>query len=133
MVSQRKKSGAHVRLPQSINRVKTTRLLYSKPRSLFITAVIINQAQLFAMTKSSSILSLSNVSKHYKNGFTALKHIDLTIHRGEIFALLGPNGAGKTTLINSICGLVNLSGGQITIDGFDHQSQYKQARALVGL
>ena len=85
------------------------------------------------MTKSSSILSLSNVSKHYKNGFTALKHIDLTIHRGEIFALLGPNGAGKTTLINSICGLVNLSGGQITIDGFDHQSQYKQARALVGL
>ena len=45
--------------------------------------------------------------KTYATGFEALKHVDLEIRRGEIFALLGPNGAGKTTLISIVCGIVN--------------------------
>ena len=53
------------------------------------------------------IVSLADVGKTYAGGFVALKHIDLEIRRGEIFALLGPNGAGKTTLIGIICGIVN--------------------------
>ena len=40
------------------------------------------------------VISVSNLSKTYASGFQALKHIDLEIRRGEIFALLGPNGAG---------------------------------------
>jgi ABC-2 type transport system ATP-binding protein len=43
------------------------------------------------------ILAVSNLSKTYASGLHALKNIQLTIRRGEIFALLGPNGAGKTT------------------------------------
>jgi ABC-2 type transport system ATP-binding protein len=53
--------------------------------------------------------------------------------RGEIFALLGPNGAGKTTLINIICGIVNMSAGRITADGFDIVKDYREARARIGL
>ena len=45
-------------------------------------------------------VAVSGLSKTYAGGLTALRNIDLTINRGEIFALLGPNGAGKTTLIN---------------------------------
>ena len=52
---------------------------------------------------------------------------------GEIFALLGPNGAGKTTLISIICGIVNASQGSVTVDGHDIVSDYRAARALIGL
>ena len=81
----------------------------------------------------SPILSVTNLSKTYASGFTALKDVNLEIRKGEIFALLGPNGAGKTTLISIICGIVNPSGGNVTVAGFDIQRDYRQARALIGL
>ena len=74
------------------------------------------------------ILAVRGVSKTYEGGFQALKSIDLQIARGEIFALLGPNGAGKTTLISIICGIVNLSAGEITVDGHDIGRNYRAAR-----
>jgi len=79
------------------------------------------------------IIQVENLSKVYAKGFQALKQIDLTIRRGEIFALLGPNGAGKTTLISIICGLVNASSGSIKVDGYDTVSHYRQARERIGL
>jgi ABC-2 type transport system ATP-binding protein len=79
------------------------------------------------------IISISDVSKTYASGFTALKHIDLGIERGEIFALLGPNGAGKTTLIGIVCGIVTASSGTITVDGHDIVTDYRAARSLIGL
>jgi ABC-2 type transport system ATP-binding protein len=79
------------------------------------------------------IISISGVSKTYDSGHQALKKIDLDIRRGEIFALLGPNGAGKTTLIGIVCGLVRLSTGTVTVDGHDIASDYRAARAKIGL
>jgi len=79
------------------------------------------------------IISVSHLSKRYATGFQALKNVSLTIDPGEIFALLGPNGAGKTTLINVICGIVNPSSGQVTVDGHDSVHAYRKARAKIGL
>jgi ABC-2 type transport system ATP-binding protein len=79
------------------------------------------------------IISISGVSKTYASGFQALKNVDLDIRRGEIFALLGPNGAGKTTLIGIVCGIVTASGGAVTVDGHDIVTDYRAARALIGL
>jgi len=79
------------------------------------------------------MINISNVSKTYATGFSALTNINLEVRQGEIFALLGPNGAGKTTLISLICGIVTPSAGTVTIDGFDHIKQYREARARVGL
>jgi ABC-2 type transport system ATP-binding protein len=79
------------------------------------------------------IVSVSNLSKTYASGLQALKHVDLEIRRGEIFALLGPNGAGKTTLISAICGIVTASEGRIRVDGHDIGADYRAARALIGL
>ena len=79
------------------------------------------------------IITIERLSKTYAGGFQALKSVDLTIERGEIFALLGPNGAGKTTLIGIVCGLVRLTGGRVTADGHDIQKDYRAARAKIGL
>ncbi len=64
---------------------------------------------------------------------TALSPVDLDIERGEILALLGPNGAGKTTLISIVCGIVNASGGTVTVDGHDNVRDFRKARSLIGL
>lgn len=79
------------------------------------------------------IISVSNLSKTYGSGFKALKGINLDIAKGEIFGLLGPNGAGKTTLISIICGIVNPSQGKVLIDGHDILTDYRAARAMIGL
>jgi len=81
----------------------------------------------------SHAIEVSNLSKAYADGFQALKSVDLTIREGEIFALLGPNGAGKTTLINAICGIVMPTTGRVTVSGYDNNTQFREARALVGL
>jgi ABC-2 type transport system ATP-binding protein len=80
-----------------------------------------------------AILSINQLTKTYASGLQALKPIDLTIHRGEIFALLGPNGAGKTTLISIVCGIVNPSSGTVTVDGHDILTDYRAARSKIGL
>jgi ABC-2 type transport system ATP-binding protein len=79
------------------------------------------------------IISVKNLSKIYASGLQALKHVDLEIRRGEIFALLGPNGAGKTTLIGIICGIVNATGGTVVADGHDIVADYREARKAIGL
>jgi len=79
------------------------------------------------------IISVENLSKTYATGFEALKGIDLSIRRGEIFALLGPNGAGKTTLISIICGIVTASGGSVKVDGMDIGAKYRKVRSMIGL
>lgn len=79
------------------------------------------------------IISVQGLNKTYASGFEALKNLDLDINTGEIFALLGPNGAGKTTLISIICGIANPTRGTVTADGHDILTDFRQARAKIGL
>src|ERR1700683_3767939 len=78
-------------------------------------------------------ISISHLSKTYASGFQALKDVNLDIRRGEIFALLGPNGAGKTTLINTGCVIVKPSAGSVKVDGHDIITDFRAARAEIGL
>jgi len=80
-----------------------------------------------------SIVSISNLSKTYDNGYKALEGVTLDIAAGEILALLGPNGAGKTTLISIICGIVNATGGTVLVGGHNIVTEYRLTRSLVGL
>ncbi len=79
------------------------------------------------------ILSISGLTKVYAGGTKALDGVDLEIRKGEIFALLGPNGAGKTTLIGAVCGLVRPTSGTITAFGHDLATDWRSARARIGL
>ena len=85
------------------------------------------------MALMQPIIQISNLSKNYASGLSALKNINLEIKQGEIFALLGPNGAGKTTLISTICGIVTKSSGQVLVGGHDIVRDYRATRAMIGL
>src|SRR5690606_18300541 len=79
------------------------------------------------------VITIEGLTKTYKSGLQALKPVDLTIRRGQIFALLGPNGAGKTTLISIVCGIVTPSSGRVVADGHDIEADYRAARMKIGL
>ena len=94
---------------------------------------MIDKAYMFISIMSENQISINNLSKIYKNGFNALKSVNLNIKKGEIFAMLGPNGAGKTTLISIICGIVKPSSGKVTVDNFDIIDDYRETRSRIGL
>jgi ABC-2 type transport system ATP-binding protein len=79
-------------------------------------------------------LVLKQLTKTYKNGFQALKGIDLTVAEGDFYALLGPNGAGKSTTISIISSLTRKTSGHVEIFGHNldtHPSQAKQCLGVV--
>lgn len=78
-------------------------------------------------------LSIKNLKKVYKNGFEALKGIDLEVERGDFFALLGPNGAGKSTAIGIISSLINKSAGTVKVFGHDLDTDPEGVKSCIGL
>ena len=63
----------------------------------------------------------------------ALRGIDLTVWRGEMFALLGPNGAGKTTLFSILATLTKPSEGEARVLGHDTVRERSLVRRNVGI
>jgi ABC-2 type transport system ATP-binding protein len=63
----------------------------------------------------------------------AVKGIDFSVSRGEIFGFLGPNGAGKTTTISMLSGLLRPDSGTITVDGMDMNSSGREIRRIMGI
>ena len=63
----------------------------------------------------------------------ALKGVNLTIPRGQIFGLLGPNGAGKSTFINILAGMVMKSSGTAKIWDMDIDEHPRSSRAAIGV
>ncbi|MGO9083139.1 MAG: ABC transporter ATP-binding protein [Streptosporangiaceae bacterium] len=63
----------------------------------------------------------------------AVRGIDLTVERGQIFALLGPNGAGKTTTVEVLEGYRSRDGGTVKVLGKDPARQRKQLKSQIGI
>lgn len=85
------------------------------------------------MTNTTPALQITNLSKVYGNGFTALKNVNLTVPQGEFFALLGPNGAGKSTMIGIISSLFKPTEGSIEIFGTDLLQNPSIAKQYLGI
>jgi ABC-type multidrug transport system ATPase subunit len=64
------------------------------------------------------MLRINDLVKIYPGPVAALKGVSLDIPEG-LFGLLGPNGAGKSTLMNILAGLLEPTGGTVTLDGTD--------------
>ena len=76
-------------------------------------------------------LSISNLTKTYKNGVKAIDNLSLEIGVG-MFGLLGPNGAGKSTLMRTIATLQNPDTGNIQFKGIDVFKNPMQLRRILG-
>ncbi len=67
----------------------------------------------------SSIIKLSNATKKYNNGTTALRNISVDIEAGEFAYVVGPSGAGKSTFIRLLYREVKLDKGQGVVAGYN--------------
>lgn len=83
------------------------------------------------MDEDSIVLSVKDLQKTI-GGTPIIHRISFDVQKGEVFGFLGPNGAGKTTTIRMIVGLIQPSGGKITICGHDLQENFVEAMAHVG-
>lgn len=68
--------------------------------------------------KLQILLEMQNLTKS-SNGINTINNVNLTIHKGEIFALLGPSGCGKSTLLRILAGFESITKGKIFLDGKD--------------
>jgi len=77
-------------------------------------------------------IEIRGLRKHY-GAVEAVRGIDLTVRRGEVFALLGPNGAGKTTTVEIMEGHRTASGGEVRVLGFDPARGQRAYRERIGI
>ena len=66
---------------------------------------------------SDALVTVSNLTKVYKDGYKAVDGLSFEVKRGQVLGLLGPNGAGKTTTLRMMMGLIFPTEGEIAIDG----------------
>ena len=79
----------------------------------------------------TAMLELRRARKQYGR-FVAVKGLDLTVRRGEIFGFLGPNGAGKTTTIRMVAGVLRPTSGEVVVGGDDLMKTPERAKARIG-
>lgn len=79
-----------------------------------------------------AIIEIRALAKAYGK-IEAVRGIDLSIEKGEIFGLLGPNGAGKTTTIGMLCTIVRPTSGNASIAGHDIVKEPAEVRRNVGI
>ena len=76
-------------------------------------------------------IEVSGLAKRYGR-FEALRGVDLSVRRGEVFGLVGPNGAGKTTLIKGLVGALRPSGGIVGVMGLSPLKDRAELRRRIG-
>ena len=67
------------------------------------------------------MLTIKNLTKHYKGSNKGINNLSLHIEAGDIYAFIGHNGAGKTTAIKCIVGIHGFDEGEVLINGISVQ------------
>jgi ABC-2 type transport system ATP-binding protein len=81
---------------------------------------------------SGVAIEVRGLRKSYGD-FQAVRGIDITVRRGEVFGLLGPNGAGKTTTVEILEGYRRRSEGQVSVLGYDPGARSRALRSRIGI
>ena len=80
---------------------------------------------------TTAAIEVHGLRKAY-DGRDAVRGIDFSVRRGEVFGLLGPNGAGKTTTVEILEGYRTRSGGDVSVLGHDPGARPAELRERVG-
>ena len=84
------------------------------------------------MSHSGPAIEVHDLHKRYGE-FEAVRGIDITVQRGEVFGLLGPNGAGKTTTVEILEGYRERTSGEVSVLGHDPSSREGALRKRIGI
>ncbi|WP_369183601.1 ABC transporter ATP-binding protein [Streptomyces sp. Y1] len=81
------------------------------------------------------VIEVTDLHRRYggATGYHAVRGVDLTVGRGELFALLGTNGAGKTSTMEVIEGLTAPTGGSVRVLGHDPHRERAAVRPRIGI
>jgi ABC-2 type transport system ATP-binding protein len=82
--------------------------------------------------QGGAAIEVRDLTKSYGE-VQAVRGIDLTVQRGQVFALLGPNGAGKTTTVEILEGYRSRDGGTVTVLGYDPARQRQRLKSQIGI
>jgi ABC-2 type transport system ATP-binding protein len=80
---------------------------------------------------TTPIVQIRNLTKRIGSK-TIIDHLNFEVPRGEVFGFLGPNGAGKTTTIRMMVGLINITEGDVLIEGQSITENFESAIVKVG-
>jgi lipooligosaccharide transport system ATP-binding protein len=83
-------------------------------------------------TSGTKIIEAHGVAKRFGD-VVALQGCDLEVREGECLGLLGPNGAGKSTFIGCLYGVVERTGGELSVFGFDPAKNARAIKARIGI
>src|SRR5213080_1211906 len=78
-------------------------------------------------------VQVRSLRRTFKGGVEAVRDIDLTVARGEVFGFLGPNGAGKTTTVRILCTLLPPTAGSASVAGVDVVADAAEVRRRIGV
>jgi ABC-2 type transport system ATP-binding protein len=84
------------------------------------------------VSETAPAIEVSALRKRYGD-YEAVRGIDISVARGEVFGLLGPNGAGKTTTVEILEGYRQRSGGEVSVLGHDPARRSIELRRRIGI
>jgi len=78
---------------------------------------------------SHALIDVSNLTKTFETGTTALRDVSIQIHQGQMVALIGLSGSGKSTLMRHLNGLTKPTSGEVwVLDTHINTASSKQLR-----
>ena len=82
---------------------------------------------------STHAVEVRSLRRTFKGGVEAVRDIDLSVARAEVFGFLGPNGAGKTTTVRMLCTLLPPTSGSASVAGIDVVADPAEVRRRIGV
>ncbi len=102
-----------------------------RPRLLLYNQKSPEGSNFAPMALNEPVIEIRNLYKSYK-GYEAVRGLDLTVFRGDVFGFLGPNGAGKSTTIRMLLSLIKPTSGEIKIFGKEITSNREEILSKTG-
>ena len=113
------------------------RKIYSKARLLLTDVIFIGKYKLSLKGEAKDLseeiaISASGISKTYKNGYTALKTMNVAVPSKSLLAIMGPTGCGKSTLLKCLNGDIKPTRGKVFIYNQELFSNYDYLKTQIG-